>query len=119
MADIEVHASVVWIENEGADRAVGFATSDDPEDGYVLFQHESGTGPETLYVEVSDEIFGASDAVERVTFAPGVIHLTLKPDSAVRFGMVTSVDILLSDDLENGAAAEAALRALLPAALVA
>ena len=42
MADIEIRAQAFWTHREGTDRAAGFATSEDPEDGYVLFEGVAG-----------------------------------------------------------------------------
>lgn len=95
MADIEIRALAFWTHVEGRERAVGFAASEDPEDGYVLFEGELGQPRDALYVEVSDEIFGAEGAVEAVDFATDGFTLRLKPDMAAKFGMVQAVRVLV------------------------
>ena len=77
-ADIEIRARAFWTDTEGGEHAVGFAASEDPEDGYVIFEGKPGDR-KGLYLEVSDEIFAAKDAVESVVFSETGFVLTIKP----------------------------------------
>lgn len=112
MADIEIRAQAFWTHREGTDRAAGFATSEDPEDGYVLFEGVAGGDPATLYVEVSDEIFGAEGAMESVTFNDRGFVLMLKAAMAKKFGMVREVAVFVDPADADGQAALAVLREL-------
>jgi len=118
MADLELTARVAWQDGEGEERAIGFAVSDEPEEGYVLFQASSGAGPEAVYLEVSDEIFSDEGALERVEFAEREILLTIRADRASRFGMMRTVRIKLPKNETEVHAAAGALRALLPEVLI-
>jgi hypothetical protein len=75
VADIEIRARAFWTDVEGAEHAVGFAASEDPEDGYVIFEGRPGDR-KGLYLEVSDDIFAAKDAVETVVFGAEGFTLT-------------------------------------------
>ena len=76
-ADIEIRARAFWADTEGGEHAVGFAASEDPEDGYVIFEGRPGDR-KGLYLEVSDEIFAAKDAVEGVSFSDAGFVLTIR-----------------------------------------
>lgn len=112
MADIEIRAQAFWTHVEGAERAAGFATSEDPEDGYVLFEGLAGGDPSKLYLEVSDEIFGAEGAVGSVTFSDAGFFLTIKPAMAKKFGMVNEVAVHVDPADADGQAAIKVLREL-------
>lgn len=112
MADIEIRAQAFWTHSEGADRAAGFAVSEDPEDGYVLFEGVAGGDPAGLYVEVSDEIFGAEGAMDSVTFTDRGFVLLLKPAMAKKFGMVREVAVFVDPADADGQAALSVLREL-------
>lgn len=118
MADLELTARVAWIDGDEAERAIGFAASDAPEEGYVLVQAAPGAGPEAIYLEVSDEIFADEGALERVSFAEREILLTIRADRASRFGMTRTVLIRLPKAAPEVHAAAEALRALLPHSLI-
>lgn len=113
MADIEIRALAFWTHVEGRERAAGFVASEDPEDGYVLFEGELGQPRDALYVEVSDEIFGAEGGVDSVTFAPDGFTLVLKASMAAKFGMVHEVKVLVEPKDEDGQHALKVLRELL------
>lgn len=113
MADIEIRALAFWTHAEGRERAAGFATSEDPEDGYVLFEGEVGQPRDAIYVEVSDEIFGAEDAIESVTFAADGFTLVLKESIAPKFGMVREVHVLVEPLDTDGQHAIKVLKELL------
>ena len=111
MADIEIRARAFWTDTEGGDHAVGFAASEDPEDGYVVFEGKPGDR-KGLYVEVSDEIFAAKDAVEAVAFSDEGFVLTIKPAMQAKLGMVREVAVFVAADDGDGQAALAVLRGL-------
>lgn len=113
MADIEIRALAFWTHAEGRERAAGFATSEDPEDGYVLFEGEVGHPRDAIYVEVSDEIFGAEGGIDSVAFAPDGFTLRLKPSMAAKFGMVQEVKVLVEPKDDDGQHALKVLRELL------
>ncbi len=113
MADIEIKAQAFWTDTADGTTAVGFATSEDPEDGYVLFEGTPGAPVKTVYVEVSDEIFGSDDAIETVAFTDTGFTLTLTARAASKFGMVQAVEVRVAADDTDGQTALAALKALL------
>ena len=113
MADIEIRAQAFWTDTADGTTAVGFATSEDPDDGYVLFEGTPGAALKTVYVEVSDEIFGSDDAVETVAFTETGFTLTLTPRAASKFGMVREVEVHVSPEDADGQTAIAALKALI------
>ncbi len=93
----------------GEDNFVAFAASDDPEDGYILFRRDAAR----IWLEVSDEIFGAYDAIEAFEITPARIVVTIRTTMAMRFGMIRSVTIRPAKDAEGWDEASAALKALL------
>ena len=110
-ADIEIRARAFWTDTEGGEHAVGFAASEDPEDGYVIFEGKPGDR-KGLYLEVSDEIFAAKDAVESVVFSETGFVLTIKPAMQAKLGMVGEVAVFVGADDADGQAALAVLRGL-------
>ena len=112
MADIEIRARAFWTDTEGAEHAVGFAASEDPEDGYVIFEGKPGDR-KGLYLEVSDDIFAAKDAVEGVEFTADGFVLTIRPSMQAKLGMVGTVAVFVAGDDADGQAALAVLRGLL------
>lgn len=111
MADIEIRARAFWTDVEGDSLAVGFAASEDPEDGYVVFEGRPGDR-KGLYLEVSDEIFAAKDAVEAVEFTAEGFVLTIRPAMAAKLGMVHAVAVYVGADDDDGQAALAVLKRL-------
>lgn len=112
MADIEIKARAFWIDTEGGSHAAGFAASEDPEDGYVLFEGKPGAALAALYVEVSDDIFASDKAVEQVAFRDDGFTLTLLESAAPKFGMVRVVDVRIEPDDADGQAAITVLKGL-------
>jgi hypothetical protein len=112
MSDLELHAAFGSLTEDDGARVVAFAASDDPEDGYVFVQQDVADPKAPLYLEVSDEIFGGYDALEGVSFAEGLITLTIRPDMVMRFGAVAQVLVHWDDTTEGGAEAAAALQAM-------
>jgi hypothetical protein len=100
------------VEDEGQ-LFVGFAEGEDEDEGYVLFRQPVGGGP--VWFEVSDEAFGAEDAVEAVTSSAKGIEVALKPALAATFGWARSVAVRIGPDCEDAAPALDALRTMLGA----
>ena len=94
----------------GAERAAGFATSEDPEDGYVLFEGLAGGDPAKLYVEVSDEIFGAEGAMElRFDVADrGGDQVIIADKLTLRIGERTAPGLTLFDRIGDSVASSSA-----------
>ncbi|WP_434617658.1 hypothetical protein [Tabrizicola sp. M-4] len=111
-ADIEIRARAFWADTEGGEHAVGFAASEDPEDGYVIFEGRPGDR-KGLYLEVSDEIFAAKDAVEGVAFSPEGFVVTIRPAMQAKLGMVATVAVFVAAEDADGQAALAVLRGLM------
>lgn len=116
MADIEFKARAFWTDTADGTLAAGFAATEDPEDGYVLFEGPSGAPLAKVYTEVSDEIFGAEGAIETLTITETGFHLTLTAKMAAKFGMVRDVLVKVDADDTDGQAALGVLRQLVPAA---
>ncbi|NBE06900.1 hypothetical protein [Paragemmobacter ruber] len=112
MADIEIRARAFWTDVEGDSLAVGFAASEDPEDGYVVFEGRPGDR-KGLYLEVSDEIFAAKDAVEAVTFTEAGFVVAIRPAMMAKLGMVGEVAVFVDAGDADGHAALAVLRQVL------
>ena len=113
MADIEIKARAFWTDTSGDSIAVGFAATEDPEDGYVLFEGEKGAALKAIYVEVSDDIFGADDAIESVAYAEAGFTLTLTAKAAPKFGMVREVAVTIDAADAEGMAALTLLKTLI------
>lgn len=111
-ADIEIRARAFWTDTEGGEHAVGFAASEDPEDGYVIFEGKPGDR-KGLYLEVSDDIFAAKDAVEDVAFNADGFVLTIKASMQAKLGMVGTVAVFVGAEDADGQAALAVLRGML------
>lgn len=110
-ADIEITARAFWTDTEGGDHAVGFAASEDPEDGYVIFEGRPGDR-KGLYLEVSDEIFAAKDAVEAVEYTAEGFVLTIRPAMQAKLGMVGKVAVFVAAGDAEGQAAIGVLKGL-------
>ena len=114
MADITVKAAYPTVADEDGQRFVGFVTADD--EGYALFRQPLGGGP--VWFEVSDETFGAEEAVERVEVGAKGIEITLAPQKAAAFGFARSVSVRIGAGCEDAEAAIEALRGMLGARMV-
>ena len=113
MADIMVKAaygSVVEDDEEGF-LFIGFAAGGEEDEGYVLFRQALGGGP--VWFEVSDEAFGAEDALERVVLGPKGLEISLAPAKQAAFGFAGSVAVRIGAGCEDAPAALEALRAML------
>lgn len=113
MADITIraaYASVVEDEDEGF-LFVGFAEGEAEDEGYALFRQPLSGGP--VWFEVTDESFGAEDALDRVQPGPKGLEITLKPQMAQRFGWASTVAVRAAPGIEGRDEAFAALAAML------
>ncbi len=115
MSDLELRPTFCTVTEEDGARVVAFAASEDPEDGYVFVQQDMTDPAAPLYLEISDEIFGAHDALHEATFADGLITLILRPEMVMRFGAVAQVQIHRGPDTDGWDEAEIALRAIIAA----
>lgn len=113
MADIIIRALYGSVVEDEGQLFVGFAEGEDEDEGYVLFRQPVGGGP--VWFEVSDEAFGAEDAVEAVTSSAKGIEVSLKPALAATFGWARSVAVRIGPDCEDAAPALDALRTMLGA----
>ncbi|MEI4486148.1 hypothetical protein V8J36_08085 [Frigidibacter sp. MR17.14] len=114
MADIEIRAEICTAETEAGHCLVGFAVSEDEEDGYILFQQDGPPGTEPTWLEVSDEIFGAPDAVEVLEIGETLIRVSIRPKLVAKFGMVRDVEVRPAKTAEGWAEAKALLRRMFP-----
>jgi hypothetical protein len=112
VSDLELRPVFCTVTDDDGARVVAFAASDDPEDGYVFVQQDMTAPAAPLYLEVSDEIFGAHDALQGVTFTDDLITLVLKPEMVMRFGAVAQVLIYKAPDSLGWDEAATALRAM-------
>ena len=76
MADIVVKAAYGSVVEDEGMLFVGFAAGEEEDEGYVLFRQPLGGGP--VWFEVSDEAFGAEDAVERVVGGPKGLEIAAR-----------------------------------------
>lgn len=101
-----LYASVV--EDEGT-LYIGFAEGEDEDEPYVLFRRE-GSGP--IWFEVSDESFGAEDAVSGITLTPKGIEIAIALDKSAEIGFAHSIAVRIPAHCESGPEAIDALRQL-------
>lgn len=104
------YASVVEDDEDGM-LFIGFAEGEEEDEPYALFRQPIGGGP--VWFEVSDESFGAEDAVQSVAITPDHLTITLRPAVAALFGWARSVTIHTGPECEDGAQAISALREML------
>lgn len=113
MADIVIkaaYASVVEDEEEGF-LFVGFAEGEAEDEAYALFRQPLGGGP--VWFEVTDESFGAEDALAAVVAGPKGLEITLRPEMSARFGWAGSVAVRAGPGCEGRDEAFAALAGML------
>ena len=111
MADITVKAAYGSVVEDEGMLFVGFAAGEDEADGYVLFRQAVGGGP--VWFEVSDETFGAEDAIESVVAGPRGFEVKIRPDKRAAYGFAATVAVRVEPGCEDGAEALAALQAML------
>ena len=101
-----LYASVV--EDEGT-LYIGFAEGEDEDEPYVMFRRE-GEGP--IWFEVSDESFGAEDAVSGITRTAKGIEIAIALDKTAEIGFAHSIAVRIPAHCESGEEAIEALREL-------
>ncbi|MFZ1340451.1 MAG: hypothetical protein WAS26_15530 [Paracoccaceae bacterium] len=111
MADIVVKAAYGSVVEDEGMLFVGFAAGEEEDEGYVLFRQSLGGGP--VWFEVSDEAFGAEDAVERVVGGPKGLEIAIAPGKLAAFGFAGSVAVRIGPQCEDATAALESLRAML------
>lgn len=110
MADIEMTAAYASIVEDEGQLFVGFAEGEDEDEGYALFRQSVTGGP--VWFEVTDEVFGGFDAVERADVVEGRLTIVIRPEMQTRFGGVARVLIHLGE-AEGAAEAVAAVHGML------
>jgi hypothetical protein len=113
MADISVkaaYASVVEDEEEGF-LFIGFAEGEAEDEAYVLFRQPLAGGP--VWFEVTDESFGAEDALQSVTAGAKGLEIVIRPDKVAGFGWAQSVAVKAGLGCEGRDEAFAALAKML------
>lgn len=113
MADISLkaaYASVVEDDEDGM-LFVGFAEGEAEDEAYALFRQPLAGGP--VWFEVTDESFGAEDAVQSVTAGPKGLDIVIRPGKEAAFGWAGSVQIKAGPGCEGRDEAYAALSAML------
>ncbi len=111
MADIVVAAAYgSVVEDEGL-LFVGFAEGEEEDAAYVLFRQAVDGGP--VWFEVTDEAFGAEDAVAAVMAGPGGLEITIRPEKAAALGWALSVAVRIGAGAEGRDEAFAALAGML------
>lgn len=111
MADITVKAAYGSVVEDEGQLFVGFATGEDADEGYVLFRQSLDGGP--IWFEVSDETFGAEDAIESAVAGPKGFEVTIRADKRAAFGFAATVAVRVGPGCEDGPEAVAALKGML------
>ncbi len=111
MADIVVTAAYASVVEDEGQLFIGFAEGEAEDEGYVLFRQADAGGP--VWFEVTDEAFGADDAVEAVLAGPEGLAITIRADRIAAFGWAGSVMVKIAANAEGRDAAFAALEAML------
>lgn len=111
MADITVKAAYGSVVEEDGFLFVGFAEEEDEDGAYVLFRQPADGGP--VWLEVTDESFGAEDAVQSVTEGPKGFELTIRPGKVAAFGFASTIAVRIGPGCEDAEPALAALRGML------
>ena len=111
MADILVKAAYASVVEDEGQLFIGFAEGEEEDEAYVLFRQAIEGG--LVWFEVTDEAFGAEDALASVTAGPSGLEITIAPDKTSRFGWAGSVSVKIEADCEGREEAYAALAAML------
>ena len=104
------YASVVEDDEEGF-LFVGFAEGEAEDEAYVLFRQPIGGGP--VWFEVTDESFGAEDAIEQVTQDARGLSIAIRPEMVAQIGWATHVRVRIGAECESVDDALAALHDML------
>lgn len=111
MADIEITAAYASVVEDEGMLFVGFAEGEDADEPYVLFRQAVDGG--AVWFEVSDESFGAEDAIEAVAFHGDRIDIKIAAASVAAFGYLQAVTVHVGPECESGGEAIAALRLMI------
>jgi hypothetical protein len=111
MADITVTAAYASVVEDEGLLFIGFAEGEEEDEAYVLFRQAVGGGP--VWFEVTDEAFGAEDALEAVVAGPEGLAITIRADRVAAFGWAGSVKVKIKAGAEGRDEAFAALEAML------
>lgn len=111
MADIEVTAAYGSVVEDEGMLFVGFAEGEEEDEGYVLFRQPVEGGP--VWFEVTDEAFGAEDAVEAVVAGPEGLRISVRADKAAALGWARSVAVRIAPGADGRDEAFAALAGML------
>ncbi len=102
MADIEVTAAYGSVVEDEGQLFVGFAEGEEEDEGYVLFRQAVEGGP--VWFEVTDEAFGAEDALEAVV---------PRAEKAAALGWATTIAVRIKAGADGQDEAFAALEQML------
>jgi hypothetical protein len=111
MADIELTAAYASVVEDEGLLFVGFAEGEAEDEGYALFRQPQAGGP--VWFEVTDETFGAEDALQSVVGRARGLEITIRPDFVAAFGWAGSVAVRIAAGAEGRDEAFAALAAML------
>ena len=111
MATMEITAAYSSVVEDEGMLFVGFAEGEDADEPYVLFRQPVEGGP--VWFEVSDESFGAEDAVEALEFHADRIEITIAAAKVATFGFLARVVVHIGPDCDSGPEATAALRLMM------
>ncbi len=111
MADIEVTAAYGSVVEDEGQLFVGFAEGEEEDEGYVLFRQAVEGGP--VWFEVTDEAFGAEDALEAVIAGLDGLAITVRAEKAAALGWATSIVVRIKPGADGRDEAFAALEAML------
>jgi hypothetical protein len=111
MADLTVRAAYASVVEDEGVLFIGFAEGEDEDAPYALFRQPSAGGP--VWFEVTDEGFGADDAIDSVTRTPRGLMVTLSPAHRAAYGFAATVEIRIGPETEDAGDALAALAAMM------
>ena len=111
MADITIRAAYASVVEDEGLLFIGFAEGEDDDEPYLLFRQPLAGGP--VWMEVTDEDFGAEDAVERIEAGPQGLRLTIRKACVPALGYAGQIAVRIGPDCEDAAPALAALRDML------
>jgi hypothetical protein len=111
MSTMTVRAAYASVIEDEEHLFIGFAEGEDADEPYVLFRQRIGGGP--VWLEVSDETFGAEDATETVDIGVDGISIIVKPSKVASFGFLDRIDVQIGTDCDGADDALAALRLVL------
>ncbi|MFN7225149.1 MAG: hypothetical protein ACK4MS_14125 [Paracoccaceae bacterium] len=119
MADITIRAAYASVVEDDEDGLlfIGFAEGEEEDEPYCLFRQPIGGGP--VWFEVSDEDFGAEDAIEHIALHETGLEISIRVADAAKFGWATSISVLIGPDTEDADQALTALAEMMGATFAA